>query len=77
MRLLAADGAEAMLGNDTPNAQAPLLKRQILHRLRSKWMRERDRDALGGEVLPNDATDDAKIEYWKRLLRCNGELCKC
>jgi hypothetical protein len=74
MRLLAADGAEAMLSNDTPNAQAPLLKRHILHRFRSKFMRDRDCEALGGDILPDDASDGDKINYWKRLMRGNGKL---
>jgi hypothetical protein len=74
MRLLAADGAEAMLSEETPNAQAPLLKRHILHRFRSKYMLERDREAMGGELLPDDASDADKVDYWKRLMRCNGKL---
>lgn len=74
MRLLAADGAEAMLSDDTPNAQASLLKRHILHRFRSKYMRDRDREAVRGAPLADDASDDDKVKYWMHLMRCNGKL---
>jgi hypothetical protein len=72
MRLLAADAATYILSEDTPNAQAPLLKRHILHRFRSAYMRKVDSELLNGEELPDDASDGDKIEYWKKLMTLNG-----
>jgi hypothetical protein len=72
MRLLSADAATYMLSEQTPNAQAPLLKRHILHRFRSAHMRKVDSEALNGEQLPDSASDDEKVEYWKKLMRMNG-----
>jgi hypothetical protein len=77
MRLLAADAATYVLSEDTPNAQAPLLKRHILHRFRSAYMRNVDSEMLNGEQLPDDASDGDKIEYWKKLMMLNGASSVC
>jgi hypothetical protein len=74
MRLLAADAATYMLSEQTPNPQAPLLKRHILHRFRSAHMRNVDSEALNGEHLSDDATEDEKVDYWKKLMRLNGAI---
>jgi hypothetical protein len=77
MRLLAADACTYMLSDDTPNAQAQLLKRHILHRFRSAYMRQLDSEALNGEHLPDDASDADKFDHWKKLMRMNGASSMC
>jgi hypothetical protein len=72
MRQLAADSARAMLSEETPNAQAPLLKRHIMHRFRSAYMRERDHEVLGDDGITDDATDAEKIEAWCKLMSLTG-----
>lgn len=74
MRLLAADAATWMLNNDAPHPHAALLRRHIMHRFRSSCLRTLDSEALNGDVLPDNASDDDKLEHWKKLMRCNGEI---
>jgi hypothetical protein len=74
MRLLAADAATYMLGELTPNPQAPLPMRHILHRFRSAHMRNVESEALNGQHLSDDATEDEKVDYSKKLMRLNGAV---
>jgi hypothetical protein len=74
MRLLAADLAECMLDPATPHSQTAMLKRHILHRFRSSYIRQRDAEVLGDDVLPDNASDKDKFEAWCKLMRTSGTV---
>jgi hypothetical protein len=72
MRLLAADKGESMLDPATPHPYTALLKKHIMHRFRSAYMRDRDAEVLGEAVLPDDAPEADKLDAWCKLMRTTG-----
>lgn len=74
LRLLAADTTRAILTDITPTCQAPLLRKHILHRFRSAFMRDRDAQVDGFEPPPDDASEPDKVRAWCKLMETAGVL---